>query len=158
AAARRAFEPVASRLGFSLEQAAHGVLSIVVSNMVRSLRSVSVERGHDPRNFALFAFGGAGPLHATEVARSLGMREVLVPPAPGILCAQGLVVSDLAEDFVRTDRVPVEAANHGRIADHLAFLREAAETWFRHEEVPAGDRFADVTLDMRYVGQNFELP
>jgi N-methylhydantoinase A len=157
-AARRALQPVADRLGFTVERAAHGVLSIVVSNMVRSLRSVSVERGHDPRQFSLFAFGGAGPLHATEVARSLGMGEILVPPAPGILCAQGLVVSDLAEDFVRTDRIRIAPENRARLAAHLADLAAAAEGWFAHEEVPPADRLVEVTLDMRYVGQNFELP
>jgi N-methylhydantoinase A len=157
-AAGRALQPVADRLGFALERAAHGVLSIVVSNMVRSLRSVSVERGHDPRQFSLFAFGGAGPLHATEVARSLGMREILVPPAPGILCAQGLVVSDLAEDFVRTDRIRVEHENRPLVARHLADLAAAADGWFAQEEVAPADRLVEVTLDMRYVGQNFELP
>jgi N-methylhydantoinase A len=158
AAARRALGLVAQRLGFSVERAAHGVISIVVSNMVRSLRSVSVERGHDPRPFTLFAFGGAGPLHATEVARSLGMREVLVPPAPGILCAQGLVVSDLAEDFVRTDRVRVDDAARELIHHHLQALAAAAAAWFADEGVPPQDRLVEVTLDMRYVGQNFELP
>jgi N-methylhydantoinase A len=157
-AARRALKPVADRLGFTVERAAHGVLSIVVSNMVRSLRSVSVERGHDPRQFSLFAFGGAGPLHATEVARSLGMHEILVPPAPGILCAQGLVVSDLAEDFVRTDRIRVDRESRPRITGHLAELAAAADGWFAQEEVPPADRLVEITLDMRYVGQNFELP
>ena len=79
-AARRALAPVAERLGYTVEQAAHGILSLVVSNMVRSIRSISVERGHDPRRFTLFAFGGAGPLHATEVARSLSISEILIPP------------------------------------------------------------------------------
>jgi N-methylhydantoinase A len=157
-AARRALQPVADRLGFTVERAAHGVLSIVVSNMVRSLRSVSVERGHDPRQFSLFAFGGAGPLHATEVARSLGMREILVPPAPGILCAQGLVVSDLTEDFVRTDRIRVDSENRPQVMRHLADLSAAANVWFTQEDVPAPDRLVEITLDMRYVGQNFELP
>lgn len=157
-AARRALEPVAKRLNFPVERAAHGVISIVVSNMVRSLRSVSVERGNDPRDFTLFAFGGAGPLHATEVARSLNMREVLIPPAPGILCAQGLVVSDLAEDFVRTERVRVEEAGVRRIEEHLAALRSEALDWFGQEDIAPADQFIEATLDMRYVGQNFELP
>ena len=156
-AARRAMGTVAERLGFSVERAAHGVLAIVVSNMVRSLRSVSVERGHDPRDFTLFAFGGAGPLHATEVARSLDIKEILVPPAPGILCAQGLVVSDLVEDFVKTERVLLEAANDARIRDHLAALLSEADRWFALEGVPPADRVAEISFDMRYVGQNFEL-
>jgi len=123
-----------------------------------SLRAVSVERGHDPRQFSLFAFGGAGPLHATEVARSLGMTEIVVPPAPGILCAQGLVASDLAEDFVRTDRVRVDEANRARIGRHLDGLATAASDWFAQEAVAPADRLVEITLDIRYVGQNFELP
>ena len=70
------------------------------ANMVRAIRTISVERGHDPRSYCLMPFGGAGPLHARDVAHSLGIREILVPPAPGIICAHGLVVSDLLEDFV----------------------------------------------------------
>jgi N-methylhydantoinase A len=156
-AARRALRKIADRLGFAVERAAHGVLSIVVSNMVRSLRSVSVERGHDPRDFTLFAFGGAGPLHATEVARSLDIKEILVPPAPGILCAQGLVVSDLVEDFVKTERVRLEAASEARIRGFLAGLLEQADRWFTAEGVAPNDRIAEISFDMRYVGQNFEL-
>ena len=76
--------------------------------MVRAVRTISVERGHDPRDFSLMAFGGAGALHAGDVARELEMREIIVPPAPGILCAQGLVVSDLKEDFVTTRRLPYD--------------------------------------------------
>jgi len=86
------------------------------------------------------------------------MTEILVPPAPGILCAQGLVVSDLAEDFVRTDRVRVEEDNRARIALHLDGLAAAAAEWFAHEAVAPADRLVEVTLDIRYVGQNFELP
>lgn len=157
AAARRALQRVADPLGYSVERAAHGVLAIVVSNMVRSLRSVSVERGHDPRAFTLFALGGAGPLHATDVARSLELREILVPPAPGILCAQGLVVSDLVEDFVKTDRVRLDAANEARLRGHLPALQAEAERWFEAEGVGPEDRFAEASLDMRYIGQNFEL-
>jgi N-methylhydantoinase A len=157
AAARHALRAVAEQLGFSVERAAHGVLAIAVSNMVRSLRSVSVERGHDPRGFTLFAFGGAGPLHATDVARNLDIHEILVPPAPGILCAQGLVASDLVEDFVRTDRIRLEAGNEPRLRAHLAFLADQAEQWFAAEEVAPTDRFVEISFDMRYVGQNFEL-
>ena len=76
------------------------MLGIVIANMVRTIRTISVERGHDPRDFVLMPFGGAGPLHARDVAVSLGMKEMVVPAAPGIVCAQGLLVSDLKEDFV----------------------------------------------------------
>ena len=81
------------------------MLGIVIANMVRTIRTISVERGHDPRDFVLMPFGGAGPLHARDVAVSLGMKEMVVPAAPGIVCAQGLLVSDLKEDFVVSRRI-----------------------------------------------------
>jgi N-methylhydantoinase A len=157
AAARAVFAPLATRLGFTLERTAHGVLGLVVSNMVRAMRAVSVERGHDPRRFALLAFGGAGPLHASDVARSLGMHEIIVPPAPGILCAQGLVISDLKEDFVRTARTRVDEAQFGQIWGHIQALLRNGEAWFVAEKLPTERCVAQVSLDMRYVGQNFEL-
>jgi N-methylhydantoinase A len=156
-AARAVFAPVAERLGFTTERAAHGVLGIVVSNMVRAIRAISVERGHDPRQFALMPFGGAGPLHAGDVARSLGMRQIIVPDAPGILCARGLVVSDLQEDFVRTARTPVDAKHIDPISDHIDALMRTADAWCDGERLTAARRSLQVRLDMRYVGQNFEL-
>jgi N-methylhydantoinase A len=106
-AARAAVGRLADRLGMDSVQAAKGILDIVSANMVRAIRAVSVERGHDPRDFALMAFGGAGPLHAEGCARALGIRRILVPMAPGILCAQGLLVADLQENFVRSQRLDV---------------------------------------------------
>lgn len=156
-AAQAAMTPVAERLGFSVERTAHGVLAIVVANMVRALRAVSVERGHDPRRFTLCAFGGAGPLHAVDVARSLGMGEVLVPPAPGILCAQGLVVSDLREDFVKTARLPLNEENLSALFSAVDVLVERARRWASHEGISPENAYLEASLDVRYVGQNFEL-
>jgi N-methylhydantoinase A len=155
--ARKAVEPLAQRLGFSVERTAHGMLGIVVANMVRAIRAVSVERGHDPRNFALLPFGGAGPLHATDVAKSLGIRRSLVPFAPGILCAQGLIVSDLRETFVRTAVTPLSDARMADVATRIEELKAQAADWFDAEGVAQTNRNIDVVLDARYVGQNFEL-
>jgi N-methylhydantoinase A len=155
--ARRAIQPTADRLGFTVEKTALGILGIVVANMVRAVRSISVERGHDPRDFALMAFGGAGALHAGDVARELEMREIIVPPAPGILCAQGLVVSDLKEDFVATRRLPYDAETLAAVAGDLADLRGRAEAWFAEEGIAMADRSLRIAFDMRYVRQNFEL-
>ncbi|MDQ3561065.1 MAG: hydantoinase/oxoprolinase family protein, partial [Pseudomonadota bacterium] len=103
-AARRAVGRLAEKLGFTTERTAQGILDIVTANMVRAIRAISVERGHDPRDFVLMPFGGAGPLHANACARSLGIREIAVPYAPGILCAEGLLVADLSESWVRSQR------------------------------------------------------
>ena len=157
AAARAVFAPVAARLGFGIARTAHGVLGLVVSNMVRAIRAVSVERGHDPRQCTLMPFGGAGPLHASAVAHSLGMREMLVPLAPGLLCAQGLVVSDLKEDFVRTARTRVAVDQLDQMQEHIHALTHAGEAWCAAEQLAPAQRTFQVTLDMRYVGQNFEL-
>ena len=157
-AARRALDPIASTLGYSHERTAHGAISIVVSNMVRSLRTVSVERGYDPRKFTLFAFGGAGPLHATEVARAIGISEILVPPHPGILCAQGLIVSELREDFVRSERVLLNEANVAAITAHIDDLLKQAIAWYGDEKIDPSQGEIEVSLDMRYLGQNFEIP
>ena len=102
-------------------------------------------------------FGGAGALHAIDVARSLGIREILVPPAPGILCAQGLVVSDLKEDFVRTLRRVLDDAGAAALARELDALVAAATSWCDGEAIAPGNRRFSAALDMRYVGQNFEL-
>ena len=155
--ARAAIAPVAGRLGFGVERTARGVLDVVVANMVRAIRTISVERGYDPREFTLMAFGGAGPLHARDVAAALGMREILVPAAPGILCAQGLIVSDLKEDFVAGDRIPGDAAGLRRLAEHVEALAAHARAWFDAERIPAGGRRTELAVDARYVGQNFEL-
>ena len=156
-AARAAYEPIAKRLGFTVEQAAQGVISIVNSNMVRAIRAVSTERGYDPRGLTLMPFGGAGPLHASAVARSLSMRRILVPLLPGILCAQGLIVSDIKEDFVRTVRLKV-ASSLAALLDELQKLRTAIDNWFRSEAIAPAHRQTVVTLDARYIGQNYELP
>jgi N-methylhydantoinase A len=156
-AARAALAPLAQRLGFTLERTAQGLLGVVASNMVRAIRTISVERGHDPRRFTLMPFGGAGPLHAREVAEALGIRRILVPAAPGILCAQGLVVSDLKEDFVAGQRLPVGPAAEGAIRSQIDELRQQAEAWFGREDVPRDARRLELSLDLRYVGQNFEL-
>lgn len=157
AAARAAFAPLAGRLGCSIERAAHRVLGIAASHMVQAIRALSSERGHDPRRFALMAFGGAGPLHASDVARSLGIQEVIVPPAPGILGAHGLVVSDLKEEFVHTARTRVDERHVAHIRDHLQALLRAGQAWLAAEKLPPERCVMQVTLDMRSVAQEIEL-
>ncbi len=154
---RKAYAPLAEQLGFTVERTAHGVLGIVVANMVRTIRTISVERGHDPREFVLMPFGGAGPLHARDVAVSLGIKEMLVPSAPGIVCAQGLLVSDLKENFVSSRRFALNDASIGVLGEALGGLLERADQWFAESNAPQDGRLLELIVDARYVGQNFEL-
>ncbi|MDP6167045.1 MAG: hydantoinase/oxoprolinase family protein, partial [Gammaproteobacteria bacterium] len=135
----------------------HGVLGIVVANMVRTIRTISVERGHDPRDFVLMPFGGAGPLQARDVAVALGMKEMVIPAAPGIVCAQGLLVSDLKEDFVSSTRFKLDESNGAVLAGLLEQLNTKAQLWFQSESAPTEGRRVELVVDARYVGQNFEL-
>ncbi|MBN9485720.1 MAG: hydantoinase/oxoprolinase family protein [Alphaproteobacteria bacterium] len=157
AAARAAVErEVARPLGLELEAAARGVLAIIDNNMVGALRIVSVERGHDPRDFTLVPFGGAGPLHGCSLAELLGISRVLIPAAPGVLCADGLLAADLKADFSRTlpkaGAVDVAAARAS-----YAELEAQANDWLANEKVAPADRqFRRVAL-MRYHGQGGEV-
>jgi N-methylhydantoinase A len=148
---------LARRIEKSVIATAQGCIDIVVANMVRAIRTISVEKGHDPADFSLLAFGGGGPLHAHAVAASLGIREIIVPLHPGILCAQGLLAADISESFVTTRRLRLAPASHAGIAAALQLLIDRAQEWYSAEEAPAEGRSIDATLDMRYVGQNYEL-
>ena len=155
--AREAVEGIAQDLETSAVRLARGVIDIVVANMVRAIRTISVERGHDPREYVLMPFGGAGPLHARDVATNLGIQEILVPAAPGIVCAHGLVVSDLQEDFVVGRRLRLVDNELNVISEALETLENEAANWFDNEHVRPDMRQVSIRLDMRYVGQNFEL-
>lgn len=156
--ARAAIERVASIMDKSVEETASGIIAVTVSNMVRAIRTLSVERGHDPRDFALVAFGGAGPLHARDIATSLSMREIIIPAAPGLLCAQGLLVSDIKEDFVAGVRLACGDGAEEPIRQAVTGLRDAAERWRAAEGLDASLLTLEASIDARYVGQNFELP
>ena len=155
--ASHAFRSLSEILAISIPQVARGVIEIVVANMVRAIRTISVERGHDPRGYCLMPFGGAGPLHARDVARSLAIDRILVPQAPGIVCAHGLVVSDLQEDLVIGERTRVTAENIDAMQDIVDALVASAQSWYTAENILPQTRQMEIRLDMRYVGQNFEL-
>jgi len=141
----------------SLEQFAAGVLRVVNATMEKAIRVVSVERGYDPREFAMVAFGGAGGLHACELAEALNIPWVIVPALPGALSAFGILVSDVVKDYSRTvlwralDKLPFE-----RLDQEFAVLRRKAQQDFRSEGWPARmqNRFS---IDVRFRGQGYEL-
>jgi N-methylhydantoinase A len=156
--ARAAVErDVAHPLAIDTEDAAEGMIRIVNANMTGALKVVSVERGYDPREFSLIAFGGAGPLHAVELARALGARDVLVPRHPGLLCALGLLATDLQFDFARTalQRGP----DYDLQAMHAVWqeLNAEAEHALSREGVPPERRRFVALADLRYAKQGFEL-
>lgn len=155
--AEAAYRDLAARIGKSVIATAQGCIDIVVANMVRAIRTISVEKGHDPADFSLLAFGGGGPLHARAVAANLGIGEIIVPLHPGILCAQGLLAADISESFVTTRRLRIAPAAYAGIADALRCLEQRAHEWYAAEDAPMQDRSIEATLDMRYVGQNYEL-
>ena len=155
--AQEAVGRIAQPLGLSLEQAARGILAIANNNMVGAIRVVSVERGHDPRDFTLVPFGGAGPLHGCSLAELLGMRRILVPPSPGVLCAQGLLAADLKSDFTISIAEALSAADPKRIRSAFTSLEEAARLWFAQESVSAQDQSLRRVALMRYEEQGYEL-
>ncbi len=156
AAGRAIDRRVAGPLGLSREAAARGVLAIIDNNMVGALRIVSVERGHDPRDFTLVPFGGAGPLHGCALAGLLGITRVLIPPAPGVLCADGLLAADLKAEFSRT--LPKAGPVDLDIARAIyAELEQQAGAWLAAEAVPLGDRHRSRVALMRYHGQGGEV-
>ncbi|HMH51438.1 MAG TPA: hydantoinase/oxoprolinase family protein [Candidatus Acidoferrum sp.] len=156
--ARRAVEErVARPLGLSLEAAACGILDIVNNNMVGAIRLVSVERGHDPREFALVPFGGAGPLHGAELARLLGMRTVVVPRHPGVLSTFGLLGTEVRNDYARTSLQKPPDYDRAAIAAIYADLEGQASQWLADERVPPARRRLARLADLRYRHQGFEI-
>jgi N-methylhydantoinase A len=152
-------QSIADSMGLSsVEEAAEGMLAIVNENMAGALRLVSVQRGHDPRDFALVAYGGAGPLHANAVAKLMGSFPVLVPPAPGLLCAIGDLVADFRDEFAQTYIRLLSEAEPEAVAGILDELGGRADAWLESEEIPAEARTVTYTADMRYHGQGYEIP
>ena len=144
-------------LGMDLFQAAAGILDIVNANMMGAVRVISVEQGEDPREFALVAFGGAGPLHAADIARNMGIRRVIVPRHPGLLSAVGLLDADVRGDFSLTRLVRARPENLAAINAGFEQLREQARNWLRGEASADSRATFAWAADLRYTGQNFEL-
>ncbi len=156
AAAAAVSRGVAEPLGLSLHDAARGILAISNNAMIGAIRVVSVERGHDPRDFTLVPFGGAGPLHGTALADLLGIRRVLIAEAPGVLCADGLLHADLRATFARTLPVPTSLQDADTVALR-ARLETEAQDWFDAERVPEAARRIQLRALLRFLGQGSEL-
>ena len=155
--AAAAVSGLAQRLGMSIQQTAQGIISVATANMAKAIRVISVQKGYDTRDFALMAFGGAGPLHAARLARELDISRIIVPQAPGALCAFGLVVTDLKADFCRTHRIVLSPEAASEVSGTYSFLADQATRWLERESIPSARRRLIRTADLRYVGQNHEL-
>jgi N-methylhydantoinase A len=159
AAARAAVQTIADAMGLaSAEEAAEGMLAIVNENMAGALRLVSVQRGHDPRDFALIAYGGAGPLHANAVAKLMGSFPVIVPPAPGLVCAIGDLVADFRDEFAQTHIRLIGQASGAEVAGILDDLGARAQAWLTGEGIEESARRISYVADMRYHRQGYEIP
>jgi N-methylhydantoinase A len=157
AASHRVIDELAERLGLAKLEAAEGVLTVINSNMANAIRSRTVQKGVDPREFALVAFGGAGPLHGAEVARMLDIPEVVVPPYPGITSAMGLLTTDLKYDVIRTQFQVSGKVDLKRLNADLADMERRLAAQFAADHLDAGGVRFVRDGDLRYVGQGYEL-
>jgi N-methylhydantoinase A len=140
----------------SAQHLAQGIVDVVNNNMEQALRLISVERGHDPRDFTLVSFGGAGGLHAADLARSLGIPQVLVPIMPGALSALGLLLADAQRDYSRSLLIPLEGADD-RLRHELGALHAAGIAGMKAEGFDENRIYREDFVDLRYAGQSYDL-
>ena len=155
--AEKAVQKIADALGLPLEAAAAGIVDIVNENMFGALRLASVEQGYDPRDFALIAFGGAGPLHANALGRLMGAWPVIVPPGPGVLCAYGDATTRVRNEASRTFIRRFAETDAGEVKAILAELAASAADSLDRENVPRGEQTVTCQVDVRYHGQGLLL-
>jgi len=155
-AATKRMNELAEQMKLDLNELAYGIIEIANNNMAQALRLVSVDKGYDPRDFAVIAFGGAGPMHAVELAKNLHAKRVIVPVYPGAFSALGALIADTRFDYMQTSIMPSTNLDFGRINEIYESLEERAQNDFLKEgfeEEPMINR----TVEMRYLGQNWEL-
>ncbi|AFL51572.1 N-methylhydantoinase A [Sinorhizobium fredii] len=156
-AARAAIAPLAEALGSSIEAVASDIINISVSGMYAEVSGLISRFGIDPRDFHLFAFGGAGAMLACFLARELDMKGVVVPPTPGVVSALGGLIADLKNDFIRTVYCDVTVEGLAAVASPYAALGAQAEDWLRNKQGFEGEAVVKVLADMRYQGQSYEI-
>jgi N-methylhydantoinase A len=156
-AAEEAVAKIARALNLDLHQAAQGILDIVNENMLGALRLVTVQKGLDPRDFALVPFGGAGPMHGNAMAALAGCYPVIVPPTPGVLSALGFLYSDVKNEFAQTFVRTLDEADPSQVGDILTKLGRDARTWLREEGVDESRQRVSYEADVRYFRQGYEF-
>lgn len=150
-------QKIAIPLGLTTHEAAEGIIQIVNANMMRALRKVSVEHGHDPRDFALVAFGGAGGLHAAQLGRELGLSRVVIPQSPGATSALGMLVADVRHDYAQTYVQSVISADTEHINEHFSEMEGRGRSQLLSDGVSLDDIVCHRTADIRYSGQEYTL-
>ncbi len=158
AASRAIADRIAHPLGIDIVAAASGILRVANATMARGIRVVSVERGHDPRRLTLVPFGGAGPMHGSPLARELAIPRLLVPPTPGILCALGMLIADLRHDLVQTWLAAHRDMSAADARAVFAPMLAEARRLLAADQMPPERQRVEMRVDMRYVGQSYELP
>ena len=157
-AAQHAVEKIASAMNLTTHQAAEGIYNIVNENMFGALRLVSVQKGYDPRDFALVALGGAGPLHGNALSILTGSWPTIIPPTPGVLSSLGFLHSDIKNEFSRTVIRTVDKIDRGEIKTILEDLGTQASDWLEQEHIPTRNQRINYQIDLRYYRQGYEFP
>jgi N-methylhydantoinase A len=155
--AEQAVQKIATAMKLSVKQAAAGIIDIVNENMYGALRLVSVEKGYDPRDFALIAFGGAGPLHANALGRLMSSWPVIIPPGPGVLCAQGDATTTVRDEASRTFIRQFSQTSKQEVARIFQQLANEAAKALDQEGIPRNEQTSSFQVDIRYHGQGLLL-
>lgn len=156
--AQTALETMAQQFpGMDVHRLADGLIKLAVTKMTGAIKEISITRGRDPRDFVLFAYGGAGPLHATQIATELAIHTIVVPPTPGNFSALGMLVSDIRRDYVRTQVLHLDQTNLQELTALFVAMETEGETDMIREGIDRSQIRYQRTLGMRYVGQSFEL-
>src|SRR5271156_757303 len=156
-AASRAVGELAAKLGLDINETAEGILTLINANMANAIRSRTIQKGIDPRGFALVAFGGAGPLQGADVAAMLEIPEIIVPPYPGITSAMGLLTTDIKYDIIRTEFQVSGSVDLDRLNADMAAMEQQLRKQFAADHLPSASMSFMRDGDLRYVGQGYEL-
>ena len=152
-----AVQKLADRIGMDVYETARGIVSVSNANIIREIKNVTVEKGYNPSDFCLVPFGGSGPLHAAELIEEMMIVKSLIPKAPGLLAAYGLLTEDMRRDFVQTHVMNCEGGFYQVLNAEFRRLEDQAEAWFDKEGINKDKRRLEYFLDMRYQGQNHEI-
>lgn len=155
--AEKIINELSTSIGADLQETALGIIRVVNASMERAIRAISLERGYDPRQFTLMPFGGAGPMHGCELAEELRIPRVLVPPNPGILSALGVAIADIVKDYSRTVMLRDQRISGIQLGQEFTSLEDQAREDMSQEGLNVDHLKAQRSLDVRYVGQSFEL-